>query len=199
MSRPPDGVVGPNAIIRQIAALADFEEDATVAAVLAIAGLPYQADQLPLTPVPEAEAATLTCALRASLGPLRAHRIAWEGGQQTAAYLLTHRIPPWLRRLLAHLPRHVALGVLLRAIRRNAWTFGAHGRLTLRPGPVPAMEIANCPHCRGLRADEPACGFVAGTLEGLVKALVDPRLHVRETDCAAVVAGAACRFTFLYS
>jgi divinyl protochlorophyllide a 8-vinyl-reductase len=55
------------------------------------------------------------------------------------------------------------------------------------------MEIACCPICRGARADDPICDYYAATFEHLFRALIHPRIEVRETQCQAQGAS-ACVF-----
>jgi divinyl protochlorophyllide a 8-vinyl-reductase len=115
---------------------------------------------------------------------------------RTADYLLAHRIPLPVQRVLKRLPAGLAARVLLAAISRHAWTFAGSGRFSASPagrGRRPlVLEIRNNPLCRG-HAAVPACDFYAATFERLFQVLVHRDAQVVETACEAC-GDAACRF-----
>jgi divinyl protochlorophyllide a 8-vinyl-reductase len=149
------GRIGPNAIIRVAEVLtARFGSNGTWA-LFEHAGLVRHLRQPPGQMVEEAEVRALHGALRERLGATAAREVAAAAGRATANYLLAHRIPKPVQRLLRVLPAPLAARVLLAAITRNAWT------------------------------DTPACDFYAATFERLFQVLVHRRAAVREVACEA--------------
>lgn len=188
-----NGRIGPNAIIRAAEALTALESPSLTTAVFRQAGIERYLAGPPEHLVPEAEVAALHIATHAALGTARARSAGWIAGQRTAAYLLANRIPQPVRRLLRRLPPRLAARLLLRAIRRHAWTFIGTGTLRIAHGNPTVVTVHDCPLCRGLTAGEPACDFYAAAFERLFASLVHANARAVETDCAA--AGApACRF-----
>ncbi len=187
------GRIGPNAIIRMVEALDELEGEGTGARFLDRAGLSGYVAGLPDAMVDEAEVIALHRAVREGLGEGRAEALSRLAGRKTAGYLLAHRIPGAMQRVLTILPAPLAARILLAAISRHAWTFAGSGRFRVVSYAPVTVEIAGCPLARNLTADQPACGYFAATLERLFAALVHPQARVRETACEAMGAP-ACRF-----
>lgn len=188
----PRGRIGPNAVIRLAEALRllaplQLEE------VFAAAGLADWAHHPPREMVPETDVCRLHAALRGLVGEARARDISRRAGHLTGDYLLQYRIPPAARRVFHLLPRPIASGMLVAAIRRNAWTFAGTGTLQVAGWRPLALEIADCPLCRGHRTQSPCCGFYAATFEQLFRSLVAPDFRFEETACMALGAP-SCRF-----
>ncbi len=187
------GRIGPNAIIRVAEVLpARVGSDAT-RRLFDRAGLARYLGAPPQAMVDEAEVRALHGALREALGATAAREVARAAGQRTADYLLAHRIPRPVQRLLRWLPAPLAARVLLAAIGRNAWTFVGSGRFTAQAGRPCVLQIAGNPLCRGVQAETPGCDFYAGTFERLFRVLVHRDAQVLETHCEAC-GDAACRF-----
>lgn len=190
--------IGPNAITRMAEALQAATGAAATAAVFHRAGLSPYLQRAPDHMVPEGEVIRLHHEVRAALPARTAREVARDAGARTAAYLLAHRIPRVLQRLLPLLPPRWAARVLLGAISRHAWTFAGSGAFSWRAGPPGGaalvwLELRGNPLCRGLREAEPACDYYAATFQALFRALVHPRVQVRETACEAR-GDAQCRF-----
>lgn len=179
------GRIGPNAIIRVAESLPARIGAAATQAVFEAAGLAHYLREPPGSMVDEAEVRRLHEALRRELGWPLARDVAREAGVRTARYLLAHRIPRLVQRILKLLPAPLAARVLLAAIGRHAWTFAGSGAFSARAGRPVVLTIRGNPMCVGLRADAPACDFYAATFEGLFAALVHPRARVVETACTA--------------
>lgn len=204
MNRAPTAAtarIGPNAIVQLAHALRSADGDAAVRRLFGQAGLDRYLQRFPDRMVDEEEVIRLHHALARQLPPVDAARVARDAGLRTGDYLLAHRIPVPVRRLLPALPATLAARLLLQAIGRHAWTFAGSGRFSAAPLPAPTLlggrwrlEIADNPLCRGLapRA-RPACDYYAATFERLFVALVHRRARVVETACEAR-GDPACRF-----
>jgi divinyl protochlorophyllide a 8-vinyl-reductase len=184
------GRIGPNAVTR----LAEALGEGRAAAVFGAAGLAGRLAEPPGRMVPEAEVIALHRAARALLGEAEAAAAAREAGVLTARYLLAHRIPAPMQRLLRLLPARLAAALLFRAIGRHAWTFAGSGRFRVLPGRPLRFAIEGGPIARAGAADHPVCGYYAATFETLFRALVQPRAQVVETACEAMGAP-ECAFT----
>lgn len=171
--------VGPNAVLQVIAALRGRGIDP--APVFAAAGLPGLLAEPPSAMMPAAEALALFQALRAMRPD--ADAILSDAGARTGAYVLAHRIPRPAQWLLRALPARLALPILLKAISRNAWTFGA-ARIDI--GPASLTLSAN-------PLATPGCPWHRATIRTLVRALVHPGAEISHPDCIARGAP-ACRF-----
>jgi divinyl protochlorophyllide a 8-vinyl-reductase len=191
--RGSDGVIGPNAIIRMAEALREQAGEAATVAVFERAGLGAYLATPPSAMVRETEVAAVHTALRLELGPPRARRAARLAGEKTGDYLLAHRIPRAVQRVLRILPAPLASRVLLAAIGRNAWTFCGSGRFRAAAGSPVRVAIAGNPLCRDAPGDATACDFYAGTFERLFGALVHRGATVREVQCESR-GDAACVF-----
>lgn len=118
------GKVGPNAVIQLADVLRDELGEAPARAVFARAGLAAALDAPPAGMLPVAAVRGLYAALAETLGAA-APDMARKAGERTGAYILRRRIPGPVHWLLPRLPRQLAARLLLGAIGRNAWTFGA--------------------------------------------------------------------------
>lgn len=184
----PAPVIGPNAVLQLVSAIARDLGPRRLADILAGAGL----DSLPdgTRMIPEEDAARLHRSLRET-EPGAARRIAAAAGVATADYILAHRIPPMAQRLLKALPAALAAPLLARAISRHAWTFTGSG--TFRRRDAWTFEIAGNPLIRGEKSAVPLCAWHAAVFERLYAALVAPDCRCEEVSCAAQ-GSRACRF-----
>ena len=185
--------IGPNAITRVAEAMPRLAGAARTQEVFAAARLAHYLRTPPAAMVDENEVIRLHRALHDTLGRSLACRVAAEAGTATGDYLLAHRIPAPVTRLLKTLPAGIAARFLVVAIRRHAWTFAGSGTFAARAGNPVRLAIANNPLCRGAVATDPLCDYYAATFERLFRALVHPRATVTETACEACGAD-ACRF-----
>jgi divinyl protochlorophyllide a 8-vinyl-reductase len=187
------GRIGPNAITRVAEALQQEFEAGRVAELFGLAGLEEYLHRPPQHMVDEQAVMRLHAVLRTQLPAEQARRISRDAGARTGAYLLAHRIPRPVQRLLRILPARAASRVLAAAITRNAWTFAGTARFSARGGRPARFALTGCPLCRGAQSDAACCDYYAACFEHLFGALVHPRARVRETSCAAAGAD-ACRF-----
>ena len=187
------GRIGPNAILRVAEVLTARFGSSSTWALFEHAGLVRYLRQPPGQMVEEAEVRALHGALRECLGAAAARDVACAAGRATADYLLGHRIPKPVQRLLRVLPAPLAARVLLVAITRNAWTFAGSGAFRARAGRPVQLTIHHNPLCQGLHTHTPACDYYAATFERLFQVLVHRRSVVREMACEAC-GDEACRF-----
>jgi divinyl protochlorophyllide a 8-vinyl-reductase len=194
---PAPGRIGPNAITRVAEVLSVRVGRAVTAQVFERAGLAHYLQAPPQAMVDETEVRRLHGVLRQKLGEFEARAVARAAGTRTADYLLAHRIPRPVQRLLKALPAPLAARLLLAAIARHAWTFAGSGhfnaRCAWRQGPPVVLTIRDNPLCRGLESAAPACDYYAATFERLFGVLVHARSRVLETACEAC-GDAECRF-----
>lgn len=187
------GRIGPNAIIRVADALREQVGESATARLFRSAGLDRYLAVPPRQMVDEREVNGLHQILRSELGLERARWISRAAGLATGEYLLAHRIPAAVQLLLRALPSGLASRMLLSAILRHAWTFSGSGAFTVQTGHPLQIWISGCPVCRGSAAREPLCDYYAATFQRLFRAVVDPEVVVRETECEAMGAE-ACLF-----
>ena len=187
------GLIGPNAITRVAQALPAWRGSAFAEQLFERAGLLRHWRQPPETMVHEEEVRALHHALRRELPGEEADAVARAAGLATADYLLAHRIPRAVQRLLRVLPAPWAVRLLLQAITRHAWTFAGSGHFTARCGRPVVLAIRHNPLCQGLASAAPACGYYAATFERLFQVLVHRGAVVQETACEAC-GDAECRF-----
>lgn len=188
-----DGKIGPNAIIRVVAALTEIEGAPATGRIFRAAGLAAYLRAPPMEMVDETDVRRLHQALRADLGEPRAALVARKAGELTADYLLAHRIPKPAQAVLRSFPAPLASRLLAAAIGKNAWTFAGTGAFSVQHRPATIFSIAGCPLCRSQRSARPLCDFYAGTFERLYARLVNGRAQVREIACEATGAP-ACSF-----
>jgi divinyl protochlorophyllide a 8-vinyl-reductase len=187
------GRIGPNAITRVAEVLPAWLAPAAARELFRSAGLVHYLEHPPQQMVDEAEVQALHAALRERLGAASAREVAAAAGRRTADYLLAHRIPKPLQRVLSVLPPRLSARVLLAAITRNAWTFVGSGTFAARVGRRVELTVRDNPLCRGVASDVPACDFYAATFERLFQVLVHARTQVTERACEAC-GDDCCRF-----
>ena len=183
--------IGPNAILQLVPVLEEAAGRDVAAHVMAMAGvfeLPDPANGL----IDEGPAARLHQAMRREL-PEAAPMLAREAGWRTAGYILTHRIPKPVQRVLKLLPARLAVPILAHAIAKNAWTFCGSGKFRLVSTWPAVFEIGDNPVVRGERSDMPLCHWHAAVFERLFSELCGPRWQAIETECCAQ-SHDACRF-----
>lgn len=188
MSAPAaPGRIGPNAITRMAEALEMLAGASLRDALFREAGLEAYLSAPPTGMVPDEEVARLHMAVFAHLGVAKARKIGAEAGRRTGAYLLAHRIPRLARLVLPVLPSRMALGILLKAVERHAWTFAGRGLFAWQATAEGfELSLANNPVSRDIWAGEPICDYYGATFETLFHALAGPGIRVEETACAAM-------------
>ena len=187
------GVIGPNAVIQLVPALEVLAGAAAARRIFESSGASDWLAAPPREMVAEGLVAALHQQMRRDLDPRAAASVAGLAGRLTADYILAHRIPPLMRRLLPRLPAALAARLLLAAIARHAWTFAGSGAFAAMPGRPCVIEIAANPFVAGERAGAPLCAWHAAVFTQLFRNLVHPAAGAREVACCA--AGApACRF-----
>ncbi len=186
--------IGPNALTRVAEALTERHGAEAVLAVHAAAGLTALLHEPPTRMVDENAVIALHRAVRARYPRAEAEAVFARAGELTGEYLLAARIPRPFAALLRHLPATLAARFLLAAVSRHAWTFAGSGDFRVLRGQPPSFELADCPLCRDLRTDTPACAYYGATFGVLFRALVHPRSEIEETACRAR-GDALCRFT----
>ena len=117
--------------------------------------------------------------------------LGWQAGLATGDYILAHRIPRLVQRVLKVLPWRVSARALSQAIARNAWTFAGSGRFLVITPLI--FELRANPLVRGEVAEHPVCDWHRGVFTRLYQRLVHPGLTCHETRCCAM-GHAACRF-----
>lgn len=194
------GLIGPNAITRVAQVLPAWRGTAWAEQLFERAGLLRHWRSPPEQMVREDEVRALHAALREAMPADEAAAVSRAAGRATADYLLGHRIPRPVQRLLKLLPAPMAARVLLKAITQHAWTFAGSGEFSvIWPARRAAgtarvvLQIRNNPLCRQLHTSAPACDYYAATFERLFQVLVQARTQVLETACEAC-GDDACRF-----
>ena len=181
------GLVGPNAVIQLGEALRVAGPIGLAETVFASAGYLRLLHSYPDAMIGEAIPARLFEALWRELSPEQAACIAHDAGRRTGAYVLANRIPAFVRTVLRALPERLSARLLLKAIRKNAWTFAGSGMCRVAPGKPAIVEIANNPLAM------PGCVWHIGVFECLFRALIREDIEVRHS--ARLVGGTpTCRF-----
>ncbi|HEX2939541.1 MAG TPA: bacteriochlorophyll 4-vinyl reductase [Rhodopila sp.] len=188
------GVIGPNAVIQLVEAIRAAGMEATLAPVFVAAGQPAWLAAPPDRMTDERPVGTLHRLLRATLPPDQAAFLLDDAGRRTADYLLAHRIPPLAQAFLKHTPSRLAAAVLVRAIRRHAWTFAGSGVFQAQAGQTTVLTLTGNPLCTGEIAPRPVCLWHAAVFRRLFAALVTPAALVAEVHCQAA-GGRCCQFT----
>ena len=187
--RGAGGLIGPNAILQMLPQIERIGGPERVHEMLAKAGIFAVPDGTAM--IPEGDAARLHRLLRAE-EPDLAPALSRAAGQDTARYILAHRIPKPAQVLLKALPRGLAANALSKAIARHAWTFVGSGRF--RALDAWTFEIRNNPVIRHEVSDVPLCAWHAAVFETLYRALVHPGSRCHECRCGAQPGSEACRF-----
>ncbi|KWV91056.1 bacteriochlorophyll 4-vinyl reductase [Erythrobacter sp. YT30] len=118
-------LVGPHAVIHAVDVMRECLDSRTYAQVLADA----QLERVPsgLDMIPEIDVIRLHRWL-ATHEPVACFPIAEEAARRTADYIIANRIPKLATALLRILPTSLSAILLMKAIRRHAWTFIGAGR-----------------------------------------------------------------------
>jgi divinyl protochlorophyllide a 8-vinyl-reductase len=184
--------IGPNVIIQTAHTLADRLGRDTAEQCLT-AATPFSLESLPSEMVDERTANALMRHLSHTRGPDFMRSVMSEAGRRTGGYLLEHRIPGPARWLLPHLPRALAMRVLMSAVSRHTWTFAGSAEVQFTQGNPTFITILHCPLCVGQHSTVPMCDFYTGTFNRLLRELVHPDAWAEEISCEAR-GDAACRF-----
>ncbi len=181
--------IGPNAVLQHLPVL-----DAEIGEALRNALL-YRAEiEAPPADagmLPEDQVARLHDAVRLYL-PDRAARIQRAAGLATGEYILAHRIPRLVQRLIRALPSPLGARLLAAAIAKHAWTFAGSGRFRVVSHAPLVFEIAQNPLAQ-MEAQAPICHWHAAVFERLFSEMVWSSTRVHEVSCSATGA-LACRF-----
>ena len=187
-ARGEAGLVGPNAVIQLAAALRAAPEAADAAErVFVRAGFPRFLRSPPGEMIDETIPARLFDALWRELPPSQAALIARDAGHRTGAYVLANRIPTAARLVLRALPPRLASPLLLKAIRKHAWTFAGSGTCSVAVGRPAIITIEHNPLAM------PGCVWHVGVFECLFRALVSRRAVVRHAE-VRIDGAPVCRF-----
>lgn len=176
-ARADAGLVGPNAVIQLAEALRAAPDSVGAAErVFGQAGFPRFLRSPPSDMIDEAIPARLFAALWRELPSARAAAIAHDAGRRTGAYVLANRIPSAARFILRSLPPRLAAPLLLKAIRKHAWTFAGSGTCRVAAGRPSVITIEHNPLAM------PGGAWHVGVFECLFRALVSTRAIVRYAD-----------------
>ncbi len=190
MSEAADaGLIGPNAILQMMPVLERMAGPEGALRMLRQAGVEALPDGQSM--IPEGQAARLHQWLRGTMGD-QAAVMAAEAGQNTARYIMKHRIPGPVQTVLKVLPAPLAARALSGAITKHAWTFAGSGAFTAH-GPW-RFEIADNPIVRGEESDTCLCHWHAAVFETLYRKLVHGDCTCRELACGAQPGVGACDF-----
>lgn len=176
-ARAEAGLVGPNAVI-QLGEALRATSGATGAAeeVFASAGCQRLLKAPPDAMIDEAVPARLFEALWLELGPDQAARVAYDAGCRTGAYVLANRIPTFAKVALRAMPPLFAVPLLLKSIRKNAWTFAGSGVCHVISGKPAILTITRNPLAM------PGCVWHIGVFERLFRSLVNECTQVLYSD-----------------
>ena len=167
--------IGPNSIIQLGRTLIDSVGYETASSIYATAGITDLLGHPPAEMVEESTVIRLFRAVEQKLPCREAQHLLQEAGNRTGQYILKNRIPAVARYLLPILPRRMALAILLKAMKRNAWTFAGSGHFRYELEPRICMEIENNPLVLTF-----GCPWHTAVFNTLIGALVRPRPAVRE-------------------
>jgi len=182
-------LIGPNAITQLQRVLQQQLGWSDTQRIFAAAGLAQHLQQAPESMVDEREVARLHRQVRRHCVPWQDREIMRLAGDRTGAYILANRIPKPVLWLLRHMPAVWSAPLLMRAIRRHAWTFAGSGDFRIgrqrgarqqiiaavRANPVVALDTA----------DQPICHWHAAVFQRLFRELIDDATTVTETRCCA--------------
>jgi divinyl protochlorophyllide a 8-vinyl-reductase len=186
-------LIGPNAIIQMVEALRAYWGQKETRGVLEAVGLGAYFDQPPQHMVPQTEVAALHGQLFGMLDLKDFKHVAGDAGRRTGDYLLAHRIPRPVQRLLKVLPDALAARVLTQAIAKHAWTFAGSGVFSCEWKPQLVFTIQGNPITVNLQAQVPICDYYAATFERIFRVIVNDKWRVVEQACEATGAP-ACVF-----
>ena len=163
------GLIGPNVAIKLGQALRDSA--GLCESVSSTSGFLRLLTDPPDVMIDGAIPARLFAALWAA-APDRAPGIAHRAGRLTGDYVMANRIPHPARLVLGPLPARLAAPLLLKAIRKHAWTFAGAGQCLVAAGQPAVTTIIDNPLTMS--------GGVwhVGVFESLFRALISPRARV---------------------
>lgn len=175
--RRPGALIGPNAVLMTVAVMEERLGHAETRAILADA----QIGHLPSGEhmIPEDEALRLHRWLSLH-DPMGALVIAEEAGARTADYVIAHRIPVAVVRLLRRAPACLAAPLLMAAIRKHAWTFVGAGEFA--PSGGWAFTIDRTAAQDGLRPPDSLFHWYAAVFTRLYRVLVAEGCTCRMAD-----------------
>jgi len=186
----PGAMIGPNAVLQTLRAIAELEGTACYEAIARSASLPAtDPDHM----IPEAWFVRLVQSLRRALPWARSEAALRRAGDYTADYVAANRIPRLFRRLLRALPPRLALPLLLAAFRRHAWTFAGGGRFDTSGSYPGHIILRGCPTCRHGPEATAAGAYYEAAFQGLLRLAADG-VRVHETACEAR-GDDCCRFS----
>ena len=195
--------IGPNAVLQLAHALDERYGRARTEEVFRSAGQAGFLQAPPESMVDERVITALYTTLPRQIGEFEAAEVGARAGQLTGEYLLAHRIPAPAQRVMKLMPAALAARTLLAAIDHHAWTFAGSGQFAReavqRPGGGGRsrvywkLSVADCPLCRGVRAERHQCAYYAATFERIFREVVATSARVAETHCQALGAE-ACVF-----
>lgn len=180
--------IGPNAVL-QVLDLAERWYGSDTAKALS-QGL-FSLDDRPTCLVNESLVAKLHQRVALELEPNEAYRLLHHAGEQTANYLLEHRIPRPAQWLMKRLPSVWASYVLTAAITKNAWTFVGSGQFSAFYKDCESKpktkywvyRINENPLAKGQSQATVGCWFYAAVFQRLFQVLVHPATRVVEAQC----------------
>ena len=178
--------IGPNAVLQLVESLAARDLADLTGPLFRHAGVADWLEAPPRAMVDERRVARLHREVRTVLPTGEANATLAEAGRRTADYILANRIPAPARALLKTLPAGPAAGMLVAAIRANAWTFAGSSRFeATAKGSQAVFILRGNPLCAGEIAAEPVCVWHAAVFQRLFQVLVSRRASVVETHCEA--------------
>ena len=184
-----EALIGPNAVLQLLPQIEKICGASRLSHMLAEAGLPRTPDGRDM--IPEIHAVRLHQMLRRE-EPERSGAMAAAAGKGTARYILQHRIPKPIQRILKALPAFMSARLLSKAIAHHAWTFAGSGKFQLQGSWT--FKITDNPIVRGETSQTPLCLWHAAVFEYLYRELVHPDVNCVETSCCAQGSVNACIF-----
>lgn len=170
--------IGPNAIIQLGETFAARNALPRAAEIYARAGCRPLLDHPPDAMTDESIVARLFLAVAQTMEPAEARDYFTEAGTRTGDYILANRIPALAQRILAWLPRGVALKILLKAIAKHSWTFAGSGAFAYEAGAKPRVSIADNPIATPL-----GCAWHAAVFSRIFSKILHTPVAVTETSC----------------
>lgn len=140
--------------------------------------------------VRERQAAVLHQSLRRDY-PDAAPAIQREAARDAVEWLMQNRIPARARLLLSGMPWGMAVWMLGRNAKQNAWTFGGSGKFTVIS--TNEFQLTGNPLIKGEVSNSPICVWHEELFQHTFRRMAHSRLNCVETSCMAAGAD-ACRF-----
>lgn len=179
VARPPSiatarlGVIGPNSVIQLGNACRELLGGNNTDHFFTMAGYADLLHHSPTRMIDEAIPRDLFKYLYQAYPHRQARRIALRAGELTAEYIIANRIPGMIIKLLQVLPPAISGPMLLKAIKKNAWTFTGSGTFEYQLSPVNSIRITNNP------LHMPDCAWHIAVLQNLFTNLVCRESKVR--------------------